>query len=489
MNKILKLSILFCLLASTAFSQSLNKVTLTLGQVINDAQGKSPSFYRSKNAMETSYWAYRNYRANILPQLSLQSTLPNFSRSINRITLPDGTDNFIEQNQANSTVNLSLSQNILATGGNLSLNSNLARLDVFSNDTLFYSSAPITVAYSQPVLTYNRLKWERKIAPIRYEEAQRGYVEDMEQIALEANNLFFNMLAAQIQLAISEKNKANTDTLFNISKGRYNLGKIAENDLLQMELSLLNSENSLAEARLNLEIQSQNLKRFLGIDTETDLELVLPSTVPNFEVSAEKALTEASNNRQAVLEFRRRRLEAEQQIAQAKGENGFNLSLNASFGLNQRGSTISDAYASPQDQQNLSVGITVPIVDWGVTKSRVRMAKANRELVEVDVQQDEVNFEQEIYLQVMRMNMQRKQLEIAAKADTIAQKRFEVTKQRYLIGKITITDLNIALTEKDNARLAYINSLQTFWNSYYTLRRLTLYDFVTNQKITRESEF
>lgn len=488
MNK-LKFTLLFCLLAFVGFSQNNEKIVLTLNQVINDAQGKSPSYYRSKNAMETSYWAYRNYRAGILPQLSLQSTLPNFSRSINRITLPDGTDDFIEQNQASSSVNLSLSQNIMATGGNLSLNSNLGRLDVFSNDTLFYSSAPISIAYSQPVLLYNRLKWERKIAPIRYEEAQRGYVEDMEQIALEANNLFFDMLAAQIQLAISEKNKANTDTLFNISKGRYNLGKIAENDLLQMELSMLNAENSLAEAKLNLEIKAQNLKRFLGINTSTDVELILPNNIPYFEVNTQKALLEASNNRQAILEFRRKRLEAEQQIAQAKGESGFNLSINASFGLNQRGSTISEAYATPQDQQNLSVGITVPIVDWGVSKSRVRMAKANRELVEVNVQQDEINFEQEIYLQVMRMNMQRKQLEIAGKADTIAQKRFDVTKQRYLIGKITITDLNIALTEKDNARLSYINSLKTFWSSYYTLRRLTLYDFVNNQKITREADF
>ena len=51
------------------------------------------------------------------------------------------------------------------------------------------------------------------------------------------------------------------------------------------------------------------------------------------------------------------------------------------------------------------------------------------------------------------------------------------------MGKITITDLNIALQEKDRAALTYLNSLEKFWTDYYTLRRLTLYDFIKNEKI------
>jgi len=103
--------------------------------------------------------------------------------------------------------------------------------------------------------------------------------------------------------------------------------------------------------------------------------------------------------------------------------------------------------------------------------------------VQTTVEQQEIDFEQEVFLKVMQFNMQQNQVNIAAKADTVAQKRFYVTKQRYLIGKIDITDLNIAQTESDNARLSYISALRTLWRSYYELRRLTLYDFAIDKPI------
>ncbi len=116
----------------------------------------------------------------------------------------------------------------------------------------------------------------------------------------------------------------------------------------------------------------------------------------------------------------------------------------------------------------------------------MRQAKANRDLIEIDVQQEERKFEQEVFLQTQQFNMQKRVLASAAKADTIAGLRYEITKQRYLIGKISITDLNLAQQEKDQATQSYIGALRSFWNNYYTLRRLTLYDFERNEKIRYE---
>ncbi len=78
----------------------------------------------------------------------------------------------------------------------------------------------------------------------------------------------------------------------------------------------------------------------------------------------------------------------------------------------------------------------------------------------------------------MKSQQLQQQVGIAAKADTVATRRFEVAKNRYLIGKIDITDLFDAQREKDAARQAYIETMQQFWQSYFNLRRLTLYDFM-----------
>src|SRR5690606_237901 len=97
--------------------------------------------------------------------------------------------------------------------------------------------------------------------------------------------------------------------------------------------------------------------------------------------------------------------------------------------------------------------------------------------------QDEVNFEQEILTQVRQFEMLRLQIDITRKSDEVAQERYNVAQNRYLIGRIDITNLNIALTEKDDAKRSYILALQSFWQAYYDLRRLTLYDFSTDRPL------
>lgn len=487
MNKIWSLLALLFL----SLNLSAQKQILDLQTAITEAQKQSPSYYRAINTAENRYWNYRQFRASLLPQLNLSGSLPNYSSAIDRVTLPDGTFSFPEREQLFLSGNLSLDQNVVWTGGRLSLISSLQRTDVYRPDRrVNYFSTPISVSYFQPMFLYNDLKWQNKIQPLAYESSRRAYSEDLERIASETTRLYFDALVSKISMQIAGLNVQNNDTIYKISQGRYNLGKIAENDLLQIELNLLNAENALTNAQLDYEVAAQELKRYLGIATEQELALSIPSRIPAVEVQLDKALTEARKNRSAVLDFRRRRLEAEQQVAQARGNTNYNFNLRANFGLNRQAEDYNTAYANPfAQQQNISVGVNIPIVDWGQARSQIRRAKANRQLQEVNIEQDEINFEQEIFLQVMQFNAQYKRLEIAAKADTVAQKRYEVARQRYLTGKISITDINIAQSEKDGAKQSYLQELQRFWIAYYTLRRLCLYDFLKDDVIDYEPDF
>lgn len=465
-------------------------LALSLNATIQKARENSPSYYRAENTAENRYWNYRQFRAGNLPQLTFSGTLPDYSSAIERVIQEDGTYAFRQRQQTFLSGQLSLDQNVPLTGGQFSISSSLQQTSVYEPvSRKDYFSTPISLSYYQPMVLYNSQKWENKIQPLLYKESKQAFDEDMERIAIEASNLYFDALAAKVNRDIAELNVSNNDTLFVISQGRYNLGKIAENDLLQMELNLLNARNQLTSSNLNYEVAAQTLKRYLQIPTDQPLELAIPTEVPEVEVPLAEAMEMARNNRSSVLEFRRRRLEAEQDIAQARGQTKYNLNVRANLGVSRQGDELNQVYTDPLQQQNLAVGITIPLVDWGQSKSMVRRAKANRDLVEVDVQQDEINFEQEIYLQVKRFNIQASQLATAAKADTIAQKRYEVTKERYLIGKITITDLNIAQAEKDRARFDHINALRAYWVSYYTVRSLTLYDFIKKQPIDYEVSF
>ncbi|QOD60796.1 TolC family protein [Polaribacter haliotis] len=482
----MKKLILFLCILCTGITFGQEQQFITLKQAIEIAQKKSPDYKRLLNQNQSSYWRYRNYKASFLPQLRLDATLPQYANSVRRLTNDNGQDIFVRSNQSRIDGTLSLNQNVAFTGGTLSFSSQLERVDIFGdNSATRFSVIPFSINYNQNSLLFNEFKWDKKIEPLIYEEAKRQFIESMEQISLNTSRRYFALLKAQMQSKIALTNLSNQDTLFQISKGRFKMGKIAENDLLQMELSVLNSQNTVTTNEIDLKRSSQNLARYLELNTE-NLVLNIPKELTTFAVTVEKALEEARSNRKAVIEFRRKRLEAEKRVAEVKGSNRLRLGLNANFGISQQGDVFNDLFQNYNQQQNLAVTLSIPLLDWGVSKSRRKLAEADKDLIYNNVEQDEQEFEQEIYLHTLNWQNQRNFLKTAQKAQEIATKRFEITKKRFVLGKITITDLNLALTEKDRSVLQYLNSLEKFWVDYYTLRRLTLFDFIKNKKIEAE---
>ena len=457
---------------------------LTLTEVIDIAQKQSPDALQATNRFLGSYWQFRSFKAGFMPALSLSATLPRFSRSINPVTQGDGTVKFIEQTQSSASLGLSLTQNLSMTGGQVFMSSDLQRLDIIQNPTTTnYASNPVTIGIRQPLFKYNDFKWQRKIEPLRYQEAEQKLIEDREQIALTAVSMFFDLLSTQISMKMQMTNLANNDTLYKIAKGRFNIGTIAENDLLQLELQLLSAQSQVENMKLDLENKVFNLKSFLRLQNDITIELIPPTNTSNIKIDADKAIEQSLENRSVYPSYKRRLLEAENNVLKAKATSRFSANLVALYGTTQSSPDLVGAYHSPSDLEQLTVSLQVPILDWGQGRGRIKIAESNKALEQSSIEQQMIDSKQEVYLKVMQFNIQQSQVQIAAKSDTVAEKRYEVTKQRYFIGKIGITDLNIAQNEKDNARRGYFDVLQTFWRYFFEIRKLTLYDFTRNAQI------
>ncbi len=455
-----------------------------LNQVIDLAKQNSLGSIQAENRKENRFWQYNRYLSNYRPQLLLSGELPNFNRTISPITLPDGSEQFVARSFAQSSLELSASQVLSATGGRFFVSSQLQRIDLFNNDNVSYAADPLVIGFVQPIFNFNDLKWDKKIEPIRYEESIKQYNEEFERIALRACGLYFDLLLAQVSKDIANTNRVNNDTIYRIAEGRYQLGKIAENELLQLELGLVNSQQQVRQAELDLETAMLNLNTFIGNPENENIIIEEPTDIPEFTINTETAIAEAKKNRQQYLNFKRQRLEAERDVAQAKGESGLNVDLFGRFGLTQQANNLPDTYVNLQDQQRITLGFDIPILDWGRQKAAIRTALANQELVNSTVEQEEINFEQEIYVLVKQFEILRAQLKAAIIADRVAQKRYDISQQRYLVAKISIIDLVTALRDKDEAKRNYLQSLAEFWDAYYTIRMLTLYDFERDEKIT-----
>jgi len=459
----------------------------TMTDVIALAKHQSPDAYIAKHQFRSQFWQYRSFQATKLPQMSLSATTPSYNRSIDGVQQPDGTVNYLERQYLDTYGSVNIRQQVGFSGGEVFLTSGLRRYDNISENTTgtSYTSIPIVnVGFSQPLFQYNDYKWAKKIEPMRYEEARRNYLETMERISERAVTEFFSLLSAQIDLQIAQKNMAAYDTLFTLSKGRFQMGKIPETDLLQIELQLLQATSNVENCKINYDNQLIQFKSFLRLQDKFPVTIVPPQIESFLLLNVEEVLLKAAANSSTALAFQRRMIEAESSLNRSKMEGRFDANLYASFGLTATGDKIYDAYHNATDQQQVRVGLSVPIYDWGVARGKIKMAESNLELTQTQVRQEELDWMQDIYVKVARFNMQQQQLTIAAKSDTIAQKSYTLTQQRYVAGKeVTFLDINNAQVQSDNALKNYFNVMMNYWRSYYELRRLTLFDWERRQEL------
>jgi len=451
---------------------------------------QSPRAQISQTRLSNNYWQYRSFLADYRPQITLNATLPSFNRTIDGIIQPDGNIEFLPFSNMRNSFSFSLSQVITQTGGSVFASTGLQRIDIFqtAGNSISYLNNPILLGFNQPLFAFNDLKWNKIIEPMRFQEAKRSYREDLEAIASESVRLFFDVYIAKISQEASRKDKANADTLYIISQGRYNVGRIAETELLQIEISKLNADAALSQSTLDLQTSTENLRNFLGFKEAIQFELFPPTTIPDVLINAPEALKYATANRSQIIAFDRRLKEAQRNLERAEKNNGFNASVSGSFGLSQTSSEIGSAYQDLIDQERINISLQVPIMDWGRAKARKEIATSNMDLVEMNVAQDKINFERDILLKVQQFDLVRAQTKLALKKYEVAQKTYDLTRKRYLIGKIGVIDLNLALADQDRNRKSYMSALRSFWTAYYEIRRLTLYDFINNKALNTEMD-
>ena len=456
---------------------------LTLQQVVEMAKGNSIAAKQAVTTRETKYWQWRTYKSNYQPQLSLSGNLPGYSKTSTPVIQPDGSILFQSIHYDNSAVTLNFSQSITATGATIYGMTQMQRFDDFDRNNILYNGTPYAIGFSQPLGQFNSLKWDNKIQPLLYNESKQAYIEAQEQISITVTGYFFDLLLAQINLETAENNLVSIQKILKIANLKFDLGKISKNEILQLQLEQLNARKAVGTAKRDMEIATLNLRSYIGQESDEKIALIVPENISQMTVTTDKVLAEAFANRSDAIAFMRRVAEAKRDVALAHGQTGLTATLTANLGTSNSATSIPGVYHSPQNQQLLELQFSIPVLDWGRSKAKIKTAEANQQLTEYSVEQDKQTFKQQIVTQVSLFNVMKEQLALTAEADSIASEKYKIARERYVLGDLSITDLSIAFTENDQAKRDYVQSLRDFWSAYYELRYLSLFDFEKNQKI------
>ena len=484
--------ILLCLylcVAAVLSSTAQSHLVLNIDRTVQMATDSSLQVRRYRSDFLSSRYLYLSWEASRKPQISLSSIPVMFEQYMTRRYLSDeDLDVYRQQRLFYTEAGLSFSQTMEPFGGQFYGSSQLGYLHTLGNTVQQqWMTVPLALGYRQDLLFYNPLKWDRKIEPLKLTRAQKELAYRIETTSEEAVEKFFALALAQDQLQMAREYLASCDTIFAIARQRYKISSIPKAELSILELASTNARTTLTNARITRNRAARELATLLGLEPDTDIELVIPSVDGSLRVDLEEALMQARENNPAYVQARQQALEARRDADKARVEKSFNVSLDASVGLNQVAGQFVSAYLHPPVQSMANITLSVPLLDWGKRKNLWLAAVSALESAEQAESEAARNTERDVTLAVEEFNERQDIVETASRALSIAEEAYTQSLQLFIRGQANAYDLSLAQSHWQNARSNHIASLQNYWLAYYRLRRLTLYDFRRRAVICYES--
>ena len=291
-------------------------VELSLNRSIEMAIDSSLQSFISENLYLSSYWQYRTFKAGRLPSLTLNATPLQYYRDFTRrYDSQQNIDIYRQQQSLYSYGNLSVTQNLDATGGTFYIDSELGYMHNYGdNNYSQFTSVPVRIGYRQSLFGFNSFKWEKRIEPLKYEKAKKQLIYSHEEISETVINHFFNLAMAQAQYDMAVDNAASADTLYNIGQERFKIAGISQSVLMTLKLDAINAKNTLKNAEISLKRNMFAFVSYLNMDRNTQIQLTLPNKPQEFVIDAAQALELAKENNPDYLQYQQSALESEREV-------------------------------------------------------------------------------------------------------------------------------------------------------------------------------
>ncbi|TKG94396.1 TolC family protein [Puteibacter caeruleilacunae] len=489
MNKVV-VTIFFVITGLLAGEKSSGQNVLSLEEVLVLAKEYSLEYQESKNAFLADYWAYKEFKLNLLPKINLNTTPVSAQRRLTeRYDFENNVDIYRENKSISSNAGLTVSQALPFSGGSISISSNLSRSQNFGmQDYTVFSSTPFRISLSQPLFAFNSYKWDKQELPIKLKKAKRKLIQAEQQLNQQVAKLYFNLVKSFQLHKLAQKEDANSDSLLIQGKALLKLHEITPLELKEIQLKKTNAQINLDKRQQSLiDAQFQLNKLLRGHLPKNFIPSILKN-IPAVELNATEILEKVQSRNPFYLDIAQQKIDMQRQLAQAKKQDKLNASLNLSYGLNQQGENFGAAYKSPLDQQSGSVSISIPLFKGGVNKGKLLLIQRNLEMEALKLEARVMDFEQQLSNKVLESIRDQNIFTNALQSRKLAQETYQMKQQQYQLGRMTLQELNLTHIEMLQAEENYLESVSNFWSNYYELQSLTLHDLIHDQPLQVDFE-
>jgi outer membrane protein len=312
--------------------------------------------------------------------------------------------------------------------------------------------------------TSGKLKATLERSKFLLESARSGSEIARLELVQTVADTYFNLALATTKRRGAEMNLAAAEEFESNTKLQLDAGEVAPVDLVRARLQTAQRRDELAQAQTDEIVAADALRFLVGFDFNApvaaeDLLVQLPQLG---EIARFTETAVASRPEFAQFEADKRASEQEIKIAQAERRPQLNYSLSGGF--------ISDSLRPNRIGNSTgvqaNVGVTIPIFDWGASRSRETQARLKIQQTENNRRLAQRQFVQQFY--AARAQAITAEVRIRQLGDTIkdAEANVSASLARYRAGEATIVEV----TDAQNLLIAQRQALYQAIFDYQTAR-------------------
>lgn len=448
----------------------------------------SPRSRSARLHYENSVLKYENYKKDFLPMIGLSVNPISFNRSLRLLQDPQkGEYHSVEDYVNTSVATLTLSQRIGPLGGILTASSGLSYLREFTGSRNNFSSTPFSLSYSQGLRGgYKDYIIERSINRLQYKVAVKTLCTALANEQQDVARLYLKAYMAQVEKEQAEQDVSASDTLLAFGQLRRKLGYVTDYELNVIRLERFEAEQALVASQTELNDALFLLRSRLGL-VELDVNVVKPDAAALpllLDENEVYAVAQANTPKVLALELQRQQVLQTLRKQRLSTRLGGELSIN--YGLNQFAHTFSNAYRHPNHRQSISLTLSIPSFDWGISRNRRRMAENDYQQAQIGINESLLKAEQEIHKSIKVYNQSSASYRLGLKQYALAQEQYRLAMLRFSQGEFSLAEVIDAHKSLRESLKNMLSALQSLFSEYYQLRTITLYDFVKKKNLEEE---
>jgi outer membrane protein TolC len=303
-------------------------------------------------------------------------------------------------------------------------------------------------------------------------EAARAGTEIARRTLIQAvDDAYYGLALSSAKRSSSELSLAAAEEFARITQLMFNAGEVAEVDSTRARLQVASKRDEVEQARAAEIVAAGGLRVLVGYDFATSIEVFdLNNELPDV-TSIDRFAASAISNRPEFAQLDAERRAAEQEVKAARAERlpQFSYSLNGGF----------DSESLRPDPLHDHVGVlatvsvTVPIFDWGASKSREQQARLRAKSFESERNLAVRNFTQQFYGARAQAIAAASRYQILNASVADAEKNVQASIARYRSGEAPIIEVTDALTTLAAQRAALYQALFDYKQARARLLQVT----------------